>query len=400
MNAPTKAFAQVSADEVRFLGTDPVPAAPYYDAQWYEQERKAIFLREWIEIGHICELPEPGSFIRRDLEFAQASLLIVRGKDGEIRAFHNVCTHRGTQLVEEEQGRKSTFSCPYHRWTFGTDGALISAPDFGQFHVPKADCALPSIALEVCAGLIFINFADDPQPLRAWLGDLAEKLETLPVAKATTFSEYVYDIEANWKLTYDNFQENYHLRFIHPRTGQATLSQDNPFGYPLGYGFHGRHRTQSIWTNPEPNIQQVQGMAFGKGYQAGVARGIVGGPYDREYFALFPNFFLLGTPIQHFSHVVYPVSATRSRGVIRLYWVGEDRNASERFAREFAMATARDIHAEDRSVIAAGQRGLSSGALKHIHFQTQESLCRHLFNSVRDTVEAWQAEQQATGVQA
>ncbi|OAN59348.1 hypothetical protein A7Q26_00665 [Sphingobium sp. TCM1] len=86
------------------------------------------------------------------------------------------------------------------------------------------------------------------------------------------------------------------------------------------------------------------------------------------------------------------MSATRSRGVIRIYWVGDDSSASERFAREHAMATARDIHAEDRAVIEAGQRGLSSGALTHIHFQTQEALCRHLYNGVRDAVEAWRAE--------
>ncbi len=392
MTAPATAFARVADEEVAFLGTDPIPAAPYHDPDWYAAERQAIFLKDWIQIGHICELPAAGNFLRRDLEFAKASLLIVRARDGVIRAFHNVCTHRGTQLVEEAQGKAATFSCPYHRWTFGTDGALISAPDFEQFHVSKADCTLPQVALAVCAGLIFVSFAPDPPPLRDWLGDLAERLEALPVARATQFSEYVYDIDANWKLTYDNFQENYHLRFIHLRTGLATLSPDNPFGYPLRYGFHGQHRTQTIWSNPQPQVKPMQAVGFGRGYAAAMARALVGGDHDRDYFALFPNFFLLGTPAQHFSHVVYPVSATRSRGVIRIYWVGDDSSASERFAREHAMATARDIHAEDRAVIEAGQRGLSSGALTHIHFQTQEALCRHLYNGVRDAVEAWRAE--------
>lgn len=395
MNAPVPAFTPVCDGDVAFLGTDPIPAGPYHDASWYEAERQAIFLKDWIEIGHVCELPEPGSFMRRDLEFAKASLLIVRGKDGMIRAFHNVCTHRGTQLVEQAQGKAATFSCPYHRWTFGSDGALISAPDFEQFHASKADCALPQVALSLCAGLIFISFAADPPPLRDWLGGLAERLEALPVAQATTFSEYVYDIDANWKLTYDNFQENYHLRFIHPRTGLATLGTDNPYGYPLRYDFYGVHRTQTIWSNPAPRVQPMQRFAFGKGFGAAAARDLVGGAHDRDYFALFPNFFLLGTPAQHFSHVVYPIDATRSRGVIRIYWVGADGSASERFAREFAMATARDIHAEDRAVIEAGQRGLSSGALTHIHFQTQEALCRHLYNGVRDAVESWRATQEA-----
>ncbi|WP_231635578.1 aromatic ring-hydroxylating dioxygenase subunit alpha [Novosphingobium sp. ST904] len=105
-------FSPVSQSQLDWLGTDPIPAEPFYDPAFYELERQAVFLKSWIEVGHVCELPEPGSFIRREIEFAKASILIVRGKDGAIRAFHNVCTHRGTQLVEAEAGRKSTFSCP------------------------------------------------------------------------------------------------------------------------------------------------------------------------------------------------------------------------------------------------------------------------------------------------
>jgi phenylpropionate dioxygenase-like ring-hydroxylating dioxygenase large terminal subunit len=393
MNAPALGFSKVGQDELAFLGREPIPAVPYYDLEWYEHERKAVFLRSWIEIGHTCEVPEPGSFIRREMEFAKASLLIVRGKEGSLRAFHNVCTHRGTQLVEEAQGKQAKFTCPYHAWTFGSDGALLSAPDFESFGLDKADCALKQVRLETCAGLIFVNFDPAAPPLREWLGGLADDLEALPVAKATTFSEYTYEIEANWKLTYDNFQENYHLRFIHPKTGKATFSPDNPFGYPKRYRFFGPHRTQTIWSNPAPELTPVQRLGMGKAIAAGMRREVVGGANDREYFALFPNFFILGTPAPHFSHVVYPLGPTKSRGVIRLYWVGEDADASERFAREYVMATARDIHSEDRAVIAAGQRGLSSGALTHIHFQTQEALCRHLYNGVRDAVEAWRAEQ-------
>jgi phenylpropionate dioxygenase-like ring-hydroxylating dioxygenase large terminal subunit len=387
MTLQNTAFKPVSRDEVAWLGTDPVPAEPYYDPAYFEREREAIFLRSWLQIGHLCELPEPNSFIRRDVEIARASVLIMRDKNGTIRAFHNACTHRGTQLTNEACGRQANFSCPYHRWSFGLDGELLAAPDFEAFNLTKADGRLKEIALETCAGLIFINFAKQPaQNLRAWLGPLAEKLETLPIVRATTFSEYVYDIEANWKLTYDNFQENYHLRFIHPRSGEATIAADNPFGYPVRYAFHGPHRTQTIWTNPAPKIHTVQSIAFAKGVACAVADGLMNTNTGRDYFALFPNFFLLGSPLQHFSHTVMPISASKSRGVIRLYWIGESESASESFAREYAMASARDIHAEDRAVIEAGQRGLNSGALTHIHFQTQEALCRHLFNSVHAAV--------------
>ena len=132
-------------------------------------------------------------------------------------------------------------------------------------------------------------------------------------------------------------------------------------------------------------------IAYATAAKAAAANGVTANQDAKDYFALFPNFFLLGSPIQHFSHLVMPVDARRSRGVIRLYWIGNDASASERFAREYLMATARDIHAEDRAVIEAGQRGLNSGALSYIHFQTQEVLCRHLMHGVDAAVRAFEA---------
>jgi phenylpropionate dioxygenase-like ring-hydroxylating dioxygenase large terminal subunit len=392
VNIAQTGFNAVSAQDVAFLGTRPIPAKPYYDPAWFALEQEAVFRRSWMQTGHVCELPDKGSFIRRELEALNVSLLIIRGKDGVIRAFHNVCTHRGTQLVDEAAGKRATFSCPYHMWTFGGDGALVSAPDFESFGLDKKDCGLKQVALDICAGMIFVCLAKEPPPLRDWLGELADQMETLPVARATHFSEYHYEIAANWKLTYDNFQENYHLRFIHPRSGGSAFAAENPFGYPKEYAFHDPHRTQTVWTNPDPKPCPVQALAFGRLATRAMAEGLLDTPHNRKYFALFPSFFMLGTPLQNFVHVVYPISATQSRGIIRLYWVGEDANASERFGRETVMVTARDVHSEDVAVIEAGQRGLSSGALEHIHFQTQESLCRHLFNMVEAAVKAYQAE--------
>ncbi|HEX7753183.1 MAG TPA: aromatic ring-hydroxylating dioxygenase subunit alpha [Novosphingobium sp.] len=392
MNEVVPAFHRVPDRDLAWLGTDPVPAKPYYDAGYFELERQAVFLKSWIHVGHACELAEPGSFVRRDLEFARASLLIVRGRDGKVRAFHNVCPHRGTQLVDEAAGRRTKFSCPYHMWTFGTDGALLSAPDFEAFHLDREDCSLKRVALQECGGLLFVNFDPGAASLREWLGDYAGRLEQMPVARATTFSEYTYEIGANWKLTYDNFQENYHLRFVHPRSGGAGVGGDNPFGYPASVGFEGPHRTQRIWANPQPDLKPFQRAATMRGIPALASQEMLGLPWERDYLALFPNFFIIGTPTQPFSHTVYPIAADRSRGVVRVYWQGEDTNASHRFAREFSLAQIRDIHCEDISMIERGQAGLASGALSHIHFQSMEALCRHLFNEVDRRVREFASE--------
>jgi phenylpropionate dioxygenase-like ring-hydroxylating dioxygenase large terminal subunit len=385
-------FGEIEAkDDPLVLGTEPIPARYYYDPEWFELERKAVFLRSWINVGHVCELPEPGSFVRREVEYARASLLITRGRDGEIRAMHNACTHRGTQLTSEASGKQSKFSCPYHMWTFGSDGELLSAPDFERFYTTKEACALRQVAVGVCGGLIFVSF-DPQQSLAEFLGPLGPQLDSLPVARATTFHEYVYDINANWKLTYDNFQENYHLRFIHPSTVGPGVGPENPFGYPSSFSLLGKHRTQTIWVNPEGIPKPAMLEAFIKGGPRLAQDGIANHPLGREYFALFPNFFLLGSPGNHFLHTVYPLGPEKSRGVIRLYWIGEDETASTRYAREFTCATTRDVHSEDVAVIEAGQRGLSSGALEHIHFMEKEILCRHLVKVVEAEVAAYQAE--------
>ena len=395
MNVQTGSFQQAPVPD---LGNAPIPAKAYYDPEWFELERQAVFLRTWFPAGHVCELPEPGSFIRREFEFARASLLLSRGKDGEIRAFHNVCTHRGTQLIDDTAGKRSTFSCRYHMWTYGSDGALLSAPDFEKFGLEKKDCGLHRIACEIHGGLIFINFNKTPkQSLVEFLGPLAKGMSQVPCAQATNFSEYVYEIDANWKLTYDNFQENYHLRFIHPNTGKSTFSPSNPFGYPAAQELHDPHRTQTIWTNPDSAslMTPAQMLGFGMGAKAMMRGDVPDNPFNRAYFAVFPSFFMLGSSGNNFSHTVYPIGPEKSRGVIRIYWINDDQTAGTRYAREFTMATTRDIHSEDVAVIQAGQRGLASGALEHIHFQEQEVLCRHLYMMVAKAVAEYKAEQGA-----
>jgi phenylpropionate dioxygenase-like ring-hydroxylating dioxygenase large terminal subunit len=395
MNIQTPVFRPTTKDDVAWLGTEPIPALVYYDPEYFELEREAVFKRTWLQIGHICELPDSGSFIRRDIEVARASVLIVRGKDGFIRAFHNVCVHRGTKLVNADAGRQASFSCPYHMWTYGTDGSLQSAPDFDNFFLEKSQCALKPVAMEVFAGLIFVHLGTPAQGVREWLGGFAEGFERLPIAQATDFVEYTYEIEANWKLTYDNFQENYHLRFVHPRTGGPGCTEENPFAYPQRYNFHGPHRSQTIWSSPTPIPQSsTQELVTQRILAPAMRAGLFNSELNMDFIGLFPNFTLFGLPIRQFTQTIMPLSVSRCRGTIRFYWVGKGESASECFAREYIMASQRDIHAEDRDIVEAGQEGLASGAIESINFQVQESLCRHLFNAVDAMVREYQAEVQ------
>lgn len=387
---------ETSPGALAWLGTDPVPALAYHDPAYFELEREAVFRKTWIQMGHVSEIPEPGSFIVRPFEAAGTSVLITRGKDGEIRAFHNVCTHRGTALVTEQSGMKSRFSCPYHGWTFSNEGDLVSAPDFEKFYTDKSQCSLPKISVDTCGGFIFINLDKSPaESLQSFLGPYGETLETLLPSRATTFSEYVYEIDANWKITYDNFQENYHLRFVHTKTGASALTKENPFAYPSQYSFAGSHRSQTLQKGTPPSqVPPVQGLAFDKASRHDQL------PQGKVDCKLFPNLFVVGLSTYVFSHCVMPITHERSRGTIRVYWSGEDDSASRRFAREYMTASLRDVHIEDIAIIERAQKGLSSGALQHIHFQVHESLCRHLFNEVDRRVKGYKADLDSRGESA
>ena len=398
MNVQSSIPMLPTEEAARLRGRGPVSSRPYWDPAWWELERKAIFLRSWLHIGHVCELPEPGSFIRRDIELARASLLIMRGKDGAVRAFHNACTHRGTQLTDQACGTRATFSCPYHRWTFGTDGRLLSAPDFEQFHVSKDEVGLKPVACEVVAGMIFINLDCAPaQTVRQFLGPIADELETLPVASAVDFTELVYEVEANWKTNFDNFQENYHLKFVHPGACDQAAGPENPFGYPTHYGFLGPHRSQTLWRNPNPP-PPAQALVQGLSPGAMLARrdGLSFGKTD---FKLFPCLHIVSLPpAQQWTHTHWPLGPGRTRGIIRMYWTRPADCVSRLFFQEFAAMTLRDLLTEDRFAVQSAQRGLASGAVEQLQLQDHEMLLRHMYEEVQARVAAYLAEQDAQGV--
>lgn len=150
--------------QLAFLGTEPIETRPYTDPNYLDLERRAIFRRTWLHVGRQSELPEPDTFIVRNIDAAGVSVLLTRSSDGTLRAFHNVCTHRGSRLVEEEGGSAKSFSCPYHMWNFANDGRLRSVPDEGSFFdLDKSRCGLVPVAVDLAAGFVFVNLEQEPR---------------------------------------------------------------------------------------------------------------------------------------------------------------------------------------------------------------------------------------------
>ncbi|MGE0386536.1 MAG: aromatic ring-hydroxylating dioxygenase subunit alpha [Gammaproteobacteria bacterium] len=396
-------YRPVGKDEVAALGTGPVSARPYHDPAWFELEREAIFRRTWLHVGRENEVAARGRFIVRPIEIARASILIVRGMDGELRAFHNVCSHRGTRLVSRESGEAASFSCRYHAWTYATDGTLRGVPDEQNFFdLDKARCGLRRVALESCGGFLFVNLDPAPkQTLRDFLGPWARRLEELRLGPESVFSEYVYEVAANWKTTYNNFQEIYHGRFVHARSiGASAQTADNPFGYPTSYAFDeaGLHSGKSLWFNPEYKpgvVEAAAGRIQAKQVTAGTPAPAA--PPSVDHIYLFPNTTVLAVGNGGFTQTIWPLTAGRTRGVVRQYWAGAARSAGERFLREYRLAALLDVHSEDRDIIEDAQAGIDSGVLEHFHFQVHEAALRQTSNAVERCVRDYERERAAGG---
>ena len=153
------------------LGTEPMSYEDSISPEFYELEREAIFKRSWLNVGRVEQLPRKGSYFTKELAVANTSVVIVRDMDGEVRAFHNICRHRGNKLVwtdfprEESSGSCRQFVCKYHGWKYELDGACSFVQQESEFFdLDKADYGLVPVHCDVWSGFIFVNLADGAEP--------------------------------------------------------------------------------------------------------------------------------------------------------------------------------------------------------------------------------------------
>jgi len=196
----------------------------YTDPEVYQLELDRIVTRNWILAGHASQIPDAGDYLVFSL--TNESAIIVRGKDGTIRAFANVCRHRGSLVCLENRGNKRKFECPYHGWTYDLDGKLIAARSMqGSFN--KEEYGLHPVSLELLGGLIFVCFCDDPPSLEGAQRDLAEPMAMFDFENLKVAASKTYPIAANWKLAIENYQECYHCATAHPEYAKMhTLMLD------------------------------------------------------------------------------------------------------------------------------------------------------------------------------
>jgi Rieske 2Fe-2S family protein len=194
-----------------------LPAQAYFSGEWFEREQRLLFGRTWHLVASAEELGEPGDYAT--VSAGHDPLLVVRGLDGELRAFHGLCPHRAIQLLEGTGNTRSGISCPYHAWNFSLEGELRNVPQPEQFPgLDMAACGLPSASVGEWGGNVYAHPDPDAEPLLDWLGAFPEKIGSFRPEELTEVLHFTLPAAANWKLFVENHVDVYHLWYLHSRT--------------------------------------------------------------------------------------------------------------------------------------------------------------------------------------
>jgi len=232
--------------------TEPVrktlPGTAYHSDETYAVDRERVFFRNWVYVGRTERAPRPGSWLR--VEIAGESLLIVRGKDERLRAFYNVCRHRGSRICDDEQGEvRSHLRCPYHAWGYALDGTLVTTPMVGPDEIDRENTSLWPVHLDVWEGFMFVNLSrETPRSLHEHLDDQQD--QPLPLARFGLDELRIghltaHEVDANWKIVLENYNECLHCPTVHPelvavvpayRTGSIFESGRDDGGVTLADG--------------------------------------------------------------------------------------------------------------------------------------------------------------------
>ena len=338
----------------------------------------------------------------QNIEMGKTSVLLVRGKDGVMRGFHNVCKHRGNRLAWDGHGScRSGLTCKFHGWTYAPEGRLVGVPEEEMFFdFQKSDYALTAVATDVWEGFIFVNL--DPQPqetLQEYLGDVVELLRGYPFHQLPVSWSYTAKQQCNWRILRDSQLEFYHGKSLHRRLfGNVMVNKEQPSCHVLDAKLFRRHSMMSFYgdrRNTQPTPMEMLAAQFRKTIRqfpaiADVNRWPVGVNPTRsptwvfDIYYIFPNFpIVILSPFLYVAHTIWPVAVDRSVWNARGYFP-QPGTAAEWVTREYSKCLARDVWLEDGSTLENTQRGIEAGVLTHYPLQDQELLIRHAHKVAED----------------
>ena len=393
------------------LATTPSSYRDSTSPEFYDAEREAIFKRTWLNVGRAEQLPRKGTYFTKELDAAGTSVIIVKDGGGEIRAFHNICRHRGNKLVwqdyprEETKGSCRQFTCKYHGWRYDLEGALTFVQQESEFFdLDMEKFGLVPVPCDVWEGFIFVNFDPDAQPLREYMGRLGAGIEGYPFDKMTQVHKYRAEIGSNWKLFIDAFMEFYHAPVLHAKQSVSEESQKlQGFGYEaLSYDVDGPHAMVSSWGGMAPPKDLNMVKPIERVLRSGLF-GVWDAPdigeipeglnparhpaWGEDSFLFFPNFMvLIWKPNWYLTYHYWPTSYNTHIFECSLYFV-PPANAYERLQQELAVVTFKEYGLQDGNTLEATQTMIESGVVDAFPLCDQEVMIRHLHSVAQKYVD-------------
>jgi glycine betaine catabolism A len=349
-----------------------LPKRAYHDPAIHEWEGANILRRDWVMVAREEDAPDPGTYTLVELE--GESIIVARGRDGALRAFFNVCRHRGTPVAEEACGKVVRFQCPYHAWIYDLDGSLIRAKhtdDLEDFSFERF--GLAPVRLETWQGFVFLNLDPEATPLAAQLGDLVEHWDRFDFGALRSAKRVEYDVAANWKFVAENYSECYHCPGVHPQLNKLTP-------YDLGGDFEPDGAWQGGWMEL---VESAETMSLGDGTPGASAHGSTNGrppmrgitPLDERrvyYYLLWPMAFVSIHPDYLLVHRLVPQGPDRT--LIACDWLFEPETiAAPGFDPSDAVAFWDLTNRQDWHVCELQQRGTRSSSWVAGRFTTQEA---------------------------
>lgn len=331
-----------------------IPSKWYVDPGFHALDLEAVFRRSWHLVGAESQIPTVGD--RLVGEAAGDPVIAVRDDEGDIRAFYNICRHRGGPVATCD-GSGRVLQCQYHGWTYGLDGSLRGMPRFDRVELfDKKSFGLVPLATTTWQGLVFVHLDSRPPSLEAQVCDVTRELRSADVTGMRFARKVEYEVACNWKAYVDNYLEGYHIPFVHPELAKL-------------YDYR-RYRTE---TYGSCSIQRAPLTEEETLYSSG------GG--EAFYCFVFPNIMLNILPGRMQTNVVLPVAPDRCR-VVFWYYYADVESAAARRKIEEDVAYSDGVQREDMAICEHVQRGLSSRAYDRGRFSVEQEQGVYHFQSL------------------
>jgi choline monooxygenase len=310
-----------------------LPARYYFGDDMLAMEQRSVFARSWQLVAHHSQLAEPGDHVVEKI--GEVPVIVIRGQDGVLRAFPNVCRHRAGPLALCDGKGARALHCKYHGWTYTLDGQLRSAPEMqGAADFRVEDIRLPPYRVHEWQGLVFVALDEEVPPFEQVYGGIAERIAPIDLAAMRYLRRDTYDIDCNWKVYVDNFLEGYHLPHVHP--GLSKVLDYRAYDTEL-FAWH------SLQSSPLRNSTDI----YGDG--------------EAFYYFVYPNVMLNIMPGRLQTNRILPLGPDRCRIVFDYYYA---QYAAAQSRMEDDRSFSDEVKNEDIGICEAVQRGLASGAYR------------------------------------